>query len=793
MKVFQLLKGEWLLQMTIIILFYGSIQFEFKFHNFIEIEVWAWMFLFGHLVWATGFMFLISWRGYWQELIETLAWAHERTPLANLIRWREKPVALSIVQARLLGLAHFSVGYILTYAVCLASIFPGLLRAREMELLKQLPLLLELILEGSWTWPTKKELGLTSPRWNVSTTKREDTLQGSAGHPGIKTSGTRSLQEELYDWNDQAEEGPTNFALMAYSSTSLSSSTNSEVSNDSNCCSSCLECVKDLKEQNEQLVKDLRTTRISDVSCKTSLESVEARLVVFKKNESVYEEDIKLLKLEIYLRDLDIKELKRKLQFATKEKDEVQLTVQKFENSSKNPSKLLDKQIIDKCKTRLGYNVVPPPYIGNFMPPKSDLVYPSLDNFVDVNESVSKHVVKKPTVETNEPKTTRKENGAPIIKDWVSESEKENVPKVNTVEMFNKHSFAKINFVKSTEQVKSPRKTSVGKNRRGKITGKGIENLIELKVKVIRCDNGTEFKNMVMNQFCEMKGIKREFSVARTPQQNGVAERKNRTLIKAARTMLADSKLPTTFWAEEVNTACYVQNRVLVIKPHNKTPYELFLGKKHALSFMRPFRCHVTILNTIDHLGKFNGKADEGFFIGYSTNSKAFRVFNSRTRIVEENLHVQFSKNKPNIAQSGPNWLFDIDALTKSINYKLVVAGNQSNGNASTDAEEPRINQEQDDNINSTNNINTASDGNNTNNVNAVSSSVNAVDPKTNIELPNDPHMPELEDIIYSDDDEDVGAEADMNNLDAFMPVSPILSHLVNFRSTFLNLSDYYL
>nr|GFA89650.1 putative ribonuclease H-like domain-containing protein [Tanacetum cinerariifolium] len=96
---------------------------------------------------------------------------------------------------------------------------------------------------------------------------------------------------------------------------------------------------------------------------------------------------------------------------------------------------------------------------------------------------------------------------------------------------------------------------------------KGIENLIDLKVKVIRCDNGTEFKNRVMNQFCEMKGIKREFSAARTPQQNGVAERKNRILIEAARTMLADSKLPITFWAEAVNTACYVQNRVLVIKP----------------------------------------------------------------------------------------------------------------------------------------------------------------------------------------------------------------------------------
>ncbi|GKD61285.1 ribonuclease H-like domain-containing protein [Tanacetum coccineum] len=183
-----------------------------------------------------------------------------------------------------------------------------------------------------------------------------------------------------------------------------------------------------------------------------------------------------------------------------------------------------------------------------------------------------------------------------------------------------------------------------------------------------------------------MKGIKREFSVARTPQQNGVAERKNRTLIEAARTMLADLKLPTTFWAKAVNTACYVQNKVLVIKPHNKTSYELFLGKKPALSFMRPFGCPITILNTIDYLDKFDGKADERFFIGHSTNSKAFRVFNSRTRIVEENLHVQFSENTSNIAGSGPNWLFDIDALTKYMNYKPVVAGNQSNGSAGTKA-----------------------------------------------------------------------------------------------------------
>ncbi|GKF20996.1 hypothetical protein Tco_0069634, partial [Tanacetum coccineum] len=224
------------------------------------------------------------------------------------------------------------------------------------------------------------------------------------------------------------------------------------------------------------------------------------------------------------------------------------------------------------------------------------------------------------------------------------------------------------------------------------------------------------------------------------------------------------------------------------------------------------------------YLGKFDGKADEGFFVGYYTNSKAFRAFNSRTRIVEKNLHVQFSENTPNIIRSGPNWLFDTDALTKSINYKPAVVGNQSNGNAETKAcndadsksspdagfkpsgeeekkdaedpgnesgnptegkdsevpstEEPRVYQEKDDNDSSTNNVNTGSNTINTVSptVNADSVEVNAVDPKLSIELPDDPNMPKLEDIVYSDDDEDVGAEDDINNLNTFIPVIPILT-----------------
>nr|GEU89588.1 copia protein [Tanacetum cinerariifolium] len=155
--------------------------------------------------------------------------------------------------------------------------------------------------------------------------------------------------------------------------------------------------------------------------------------------------------------------------------------------------------------------------------------------------------------------------------------------------------------------------------------------------------------------------------------------RKNKTLIKAARTMLADSLIPIPFCAEAVNTACYVQNRVLVTKPQNKTPYELLHGRTPSIGFMRPFGYPVTILNTLDSLGKFDEKVDEGFFIGYSVSSKEFRVFNSRTQIVQETLYINFLENKPNVAGSGPTWLFDIDTLTKTMNYQPVSAGNQSN------------------------------------------------------------------------------------------------------------------
>ncbi|GJZ85773.1 ribonuclease H-like domain-containing protein [Tanacetum coccineum] len=215
----------------------------------------------------------------------------------------------------------------------------------------------------------------------------------------------------------------------------------------------------------------------------------------------------------------------------------------------------------------------------------------------------------------------------------------------------------------------------------------------------------------------------------------------------------------------------------------------LVRGKKPALSFMKPFGCPVTILNTIDHLGNFDGKADEGFFVGYSTNSKAFRVFNSRTKIVEENMHVKFSEDTPNIVGSGPNWLFDIDALTKSMNYEPVVAGNQSNGSAGIkacdDAGKARMETvpgkdyillpflTQDPSFSSSSKDSPDAGFKRSGEVEKKEDKNNAADENIVYGCDDDPNMPNLEEIVYLDDDEGVDAKADMTNLDTNILVSP--------------------
>ncbi|CAN0908179.1 Retrovirus-related Pol polyprotein from transposon TNT 1-94 [Linum grandiflorum] len=173
---------------------------------------------------------------------------------------------------------------------------------------------------------------------------------------------------------------------------------------------------------------------------------------------------------------------------------------------------------------------------------------------------------------------------------------------------------------------------------------KEVQNDKQITIGKIRSDNGGEFISLDFKNLCESLGIIHEFSVARTPQQNGVVERKNRTLVDIARTMLNDFSVPIKFWAEAVNTACYVINRVLIRKNTMKTPYEIWKNLKPNISYFHPFGCRCFILNTKDHLGKFDAKSDEGIFLGYSNLSKAYRVFNKRSNKIEESIHVLFDQ-----------------------------------------------------------------------------------------------------------------------------------------------------
>ncbi|GJU51016.1 retrovirus-related pol polyprotein from transposon TNT 1-94 [Tanacetum coccineum] len=390
--------------------------------------------------------------------------------------------------------------------------------------------------------------------------------------------------------SDQAEEGPTNFALMAYSS-------------------------------------------ISSIS----------------KEYLRFQDYIKVLKREIHLREVAITELRRKLELAQKQKDEIQLTVENFENSSKNLSKLIDCQIVDKCKTEefTSEPIVIKPVAENSEAKASE-------------EKHSQHVRPKAVVNAAKPKAVV---NAARPKAVVNA---ENIPIYRARR--DRVGYVAFGLPKEGKSQAEDESSGILKSF---ITG--IENLIDQRVKVI--------------------------SVARTPQQNGVAKRENRTLIKAARTMLADSKLPTTFWAKAVNIACYVQNK--------------------------------------DHLGKFDGKADEGFFVG----------------LLDPTILLNLTKSS-------------LDAGFKpSGDDEKKVTEEQGKEGGDPSKKEECNDQEKEDNVNNTNNVNAAS-----------TNEVNVVDVKTSIELPLDPNMPELEDYSIIEDDENVGAEDDMNNLDTTIQVSPILT-----------------
>nr|GEW40920.1 hypothetical protein [Tanacetum cinerariifolium] len=220
----------------------------------------------------------------------------------------------------------------------------------------------------------------------------------------------------------------------------------------------------------------------------------------------------------------------------------------------------------------------------------------------------------------------------------------------------SRHMIGNMSYLSEFEELNGGYVSFKGNPKGGKITGKGKIKKSKLDFDDVYFIKELKFNLLSVSQLCDKK--------------NSVLFTDTECLV-----LSPDFKLPD-------ENQVLLRNRVLVTKPHNKTPYELLHGRTPSIGFMRPFGCPVTVLNTLDPLGKFQGKVDEGFLVGYSVCSKAFRVFNSQTRIIQETMHVNFLENKPNATGTGPTWLFDINSLTRTMNYQPVTAGNQTNSGA---------------------------------------------------------------------------------------------------------------
>ncbi|KAI3769208.1 hypothetical protein L6452_00308 [Arctium lappa] len=190
---------------------------------------------------------------------------------------------------------------------------------------------------------------------------------------------------------------------------------------------------------------------------------------------------------------------------------------------------------------------------------------------------------------------------------------------------------------------------------------------LQRQVKFLRTDNGTEFKNKIIDEYLESVGISHQYSAARTPQQNGVVERRNRTLVEAARTMLSQSDLPLFLWAEAVSTACHTQNRSMIHRRFQKTPYELVNNRTPTIKYFHIFGCKCFVLNDKESLNKFSAKADEGIFIGCSSTFAAYRVYMKKSKTVVESVNVTF----------------DEEMASDQINSELVITGVLASGQIS--------------------------------------------------------------------------------------------------------------
>nr|GEV08261.1 hypothetical protein [Tanacetum cinerariifolium] len=409
-------------------------------------------------------------------------------------------------------------------------------------------------------------------------------------------------------------------------------------------------------------IKNLTKSQFDVLSYKSGLESVEARLFVYQQNKNVFEEDIKLLKLDVMLRDNALQELRKKFEKAEKRKMFDCDELNSFESDVSVPTSpvhdrpsasIIEDWVFDSENE----------YEGEPMPTQKAPTFVQTSKHVNTTRTSVKpksmedmlHLVGIQKVVRSQAKNnvlfTDTES---VVLSFDFKLADENRVLLRVQRENNMYNVDLKNIVPSGDLTCHFAKATFDESnlwhrRLGHINFKTMNKLV--KGNLVRGLPSKVFKNNHTSVACK-KGKQHRASCKTKPiNSNGVAKRKNRTLIEASRTMLADSFLPIPFWAEVVNTAYYIQNNALVTKPHNKTPYELLLGRTPSIGFMRPFGCPVTILNTLDPLEKFDGKADEGFLVGYSV-------------------------------RSGSTWLFDIDTLTQSMNYQQVVAGNQPNFSA---------------------------------------------------------------------------------------------------------------
>ncbi|GJT18566.1 putative ribonuclease H-like domain-containing protein [Tanacetum coccineum] len=330
-----------------------------------------------------------------------------------------------------------------------------------------------------------------------------------------------------FDWSDMAEEEIlANMALMAFSDSKY-----------------------------DDLLVKLSDTDSKAATYKRGLATLEGQIVIYKEHEVLFSEEIALLKRSVGCKEYKLGLLRTELEKVKQEKEGVDFKIAKFDKSAKDLNEMLESQITDKSK-------------------KGDLSDKCLEEFNEPEVvKIGKIKFFYPAIHVREvePKKLERNNDAPFIKDWVSDLKNQLKGQLGMQEMLymsqrlgetnGNWEWSRIQSVRIAHKHMAPRAVFMKTGLKFVNTARPINTVRSVNTgrpfSTARSDNGTEFKNKVMDDLCREKGIKREYSVARTPQQNGVAERKNRTLIEAARTMLADSKLPTTFWAEAVSTACY--------------------------------------------------------------------------------------------------------------------------------------------------------------------------------------------------------------------------------------------